>query len=168
MTTEERKLILDYSLRIYPNKNFCSKFEAKIFKLGEDSYKSYAYEKLGELEYILKTTPKHIQTKKLNRFLEYLDEPGENISDKGKHSLNGNPIDLWKSETFLDFKNRKAYAISFQLSDETTLVKCEFPCRNKKCRSDQCYFYTEQTKKSDESATIFVCCTKCKKRFKFS
>lgn len=157
MALVERKIILDYALKIYPNKNFCSKFEEEVFKLS-DNYKKYAYEKLGELEYIIKNTTKPNQTKRLNRFLEYLNDPGEDISNNK----------LWSSETYLYFKNRKAYGISFQLLDEVKLVKCEFPCRNKKCKSDQCYFYTEQTRSGDEGATCFIICEKCRSRYRFN
>lgn len=42
----------------------------------------------------------------------------------------------------------------------------EFPCRNPKCRSKRCYWYTLQTRGNDEPATIFVTCIKCKTRYR--
>jgi len=45
--------------------------------------------------------------------------------------------------------------------------KGEFPCRNPKCKSKECFFYQVQTRGLDEPATTFVTCTKCKTRYKF-
>ena len=155
-----RKIVFNYALVLYPNEDYCLKFEAEVFKLSKNNYKKYAYEKLGELEYIVKNTIKKEElSKKLNKFLEYLDDR-EIYGDFLK--------DVWSSETFIVFKNKKTYAISQQLLDETKLEKCEFPCRNKKCKSDKCYFYTEQTRSADEGSTVFIICIKCNSRYKFS
>ncbi len=45
--------------------------------------------------------------------------------------------------------------------------KGEFPCRNPKCKSKECFWYPLQTRGLDEPATIFVTCIKCKTRYKF-
>ena len=45
--------------------------------------------------------------------------------------------------------------------------KGEFPCRNPKCKSKECYFYQSQTSRCDEGYTTFVTCIKCKTRYKF-
>lgn len=158
MSSDKRKNILDCALRIYPDNDFCTKFEKKLFEECEnenDNYIKMSYEKLGELDFLVKNNPNEgVLTKKLQLLLK-------DITPDDKDSL-------WLSSTYNELKVKKEYSISIQLFDDNKLVKCEFPCRNKKCRSDQCFFYTEQTRSADEPATCYVCCAKCGKRYKFS
>lgn len=160
----ERDIVSKYIFKVYPNKDYCIKLENKIKSISKNNYKEYAYEKIGELDYIIKITPKNDLSKKLNRFLDFLDDPGEVLEPDQLKKY----IPWWSSDIFSDFKRKKEYSISQQLFDESALKPCEFPCRNKKCRSDKCYFYTEQTRSADEGATCFVICGRCLSRYKFS
>lgn len=65
-----------------------------------------------------------------------------------------------------DFRRKQKKECSFTAKGPK-VEKGEFPCRNSKCRSKECFFYTLQTRSLDEPASIFVTCIKCKTRYKF-
>jgi len=78
-----------------------------------------------------------------------------------------NKILEWGSAVFEDLRVREAkdtaeYAAGMKIS------KGEFKCKNPRCLSDECYYYQEQTKSCDESATVRVVCPKCGHRYSFS
>lgn len=45
--------------------------------------------------------------------------------------------------------------------ESNTYPVVEITCANKKCKSKKAYFWTQQTRASDESETKFYKCTKC-------
>jgi DNA-directed RNA polymerase subunit M/transcription elongation factor TFIIS len=131
-------------------KKKCEEYEKLIFEISKKTnYEKLAYEKLGEIQFIVNN----------KKDLEKLwDKLFEDLKTDKK---------VWESSIFENLKIKKLSLIQQNMFDGAKLQKCEFPCRNKKCRSDQCYFYTEQTRSGDEGSTCFVCCARCSHRYKF-
>lgn len=129
------------------------KIEKTVYETAndDDEYKKIAYEIVGEIHYIIKN---HLSEK---------DEYVEKIISSIKENKRG-----WESHIYQKMKNKNMEEILASLQGEGKLEKCEFPCRNKKCRSDQCYIFCLQTRSGDEGFTNFLVCVKCGQRFKFS
>lgn len=136
----------------HKHKKRCEEYEKLIFENSKNvEYEKLAYEKLGEIQFLI-NNKKELDERMWKQLFEDL-----------KKNVGG-----WQSSIFEDLKTKKLNLIQQNMFDGAKLKKCEFPCRNKKCRSDQCYFYTEQTRKSDEGATLFIICLRCKTRTKSS
>ena len=109
----------------------------------KDIYKKYAYEKVGELLTV------------------------ETISQR--KAIHKDIIDCvvdWDSAVYSEFRKQ----LEKETSQPTAGVKgekCEYPCRNRSCRSKECYYYQLQTSKADEGFTTYVICAKCGTRYKF-
>jgi len=117
-------------------------YEELIFKKStDDTYFSYVYEKIGEL----KEAPE-LKERILNDIETY---------KRG-----------WDSCLYDKYRTNQTREIS-KIVEGIKVEKGEFPCRNKNCRSKECYFYEQQTRSADEPATVFVVCTKCNTRYKF-
>jgi DNA-directed RNA polymerase subunit M len=71
------------------------------------------------------------------------------------YSSKGKPIKLKTSEKL---EERKEIAV-YCGKDQSTLPVINYPC--KKCKNEQSYFWTVQTRSSDEAETKFFKCTKC-------
>ena len=69
----------------------------------------------------------------------------------------------WDSSVYDRFHELQGQEVS-DLIKGITLQKGEFPCRT--CGTKECYWWQEQTRSGDEGFTIFVWCSKCKKRYK--
>lgn len=73
----------------------------------------------------------------------------------------------WNSSNYDDFQRRREIN-NKQISEGVKVEKGEFKCRNKDCRSNECYYYQSQNRSADEGQTTYVTCTKCSARFKFN
>ena len=73
----------------------------------------------------------------------------------------------WESSFFSEYRKR-IHDIDYQQIEDIKVEKGEFPCRNKKCRSYQCYIWQEQTRSADEGATTYVMCAVCHNRYRFN
>ena len=110
----------------------------------ESIYKKMAYEKTGQL----------LNAKnRMEREKILLDIRGTKFG--------------WDSVVYINYKQRLAKDAS-QLAAGIKVEKGEFPCKNKKCRSMECYYYQQQDRSSDEGFSVYVVCTKCGGRYKFN
>ena len=128
------------------------KIEAKIFSMcenlteeydngAEELYTIFAYEKIGEIV---------VNPAKLDDIL--------------KDMKIGNV--MWDSSAFDERKVLEDRTITADV-EGIKMEKGEFKCKKSFCRSDECYYYQDQTRSMDEGATTYVVCTKCGGRYKF-
>lgn len=104
-----------------------------------------------------------------NGMYEKLGEIMRENTDKNRKQVYDDVVKLrlgWGSSFYQQYKDKLAKDDAKSLA-QPKVEKGEFPCRNKKCGSKECYFYQLQTRSADEGMTTFVVCTKCGGRYKF-
>jgi len=133
------KILKDLGLR----DSFVKRLEEAVFEDTKNEeewvYKDILYEKIGQI----KENP----------------EKADQIINDGDYT--------WGSCIFEPYRNDEEFNLE-ELVNGIKVEKGEFKCRNKKCRSNGCYFFTSQTRSGDEGATVYVICTKCNTRYKFN
>jgi DNA-directed RNA polymerase subunit M/transcription elongation factor TFIIS len=107
----------------------------------DDHYNKYAFEKLGEI-------------------VSHPDLVSTIIGDIE------NAVEGWDSCVYEKLR-RKEESITQEQVEGMKVTKGEFTCRNYKCKSDECCYYTSQTRSLDEPASVYVICTKCGTRYCF-
>lgn len=107
-----------------------------------DTYSKYAFEKVGHL-------------------LANPDDTSSIIDDIEGCTL------TWNSFVYADFREKEDRDTTDQAAG-MKVEKGEFKCRNVWCRSDECFYYQDQTRSADEGATTYVVCTKCGNRYAFN
>ena len=123
--------------------DMCTDLSNEYEESVEDIYKKYAYEKVG-----------CIFTSDKNQLEKTLKDIQNSILD-------------WDSCSYNDFRKRLEEDNS-KITEGIKIEKGEYKCRNKNCKSNECYFYQVQTRSADEGATTFVVCTKCSTRYRFN
>jgi|SRR5579862_3080368 DNA-directed RNA polymerase subunit M/transcription elongation factor TFIIS len=106
-------------------------------------YKKHSYEKVGQLMISDQEKITEIKSDIKNKIL-------------GKESA-----------VYSKFHEKERQEIKEQIVG-LEIVKGAFTCKDIKCRSDECYYYQSQTRSMDESATTYVICRKCGKKFHFN
>ena len=119
----------------------CCRLALKYEESAEEIYGKYAYEKVGEL--LTSEDTKSI-----------LDDLKKNVLD-------------WESCVYKDFRERQI-SYNAQIAEGVRVEKGEFPCRNKDCKSRECYYYQSQDRSSDEGMSTYGVCTKCGTRYRFN
>jgi len=137
----DKKMSRDYENRIFV---MCSTLAENYEEELEDVYKKYSYEKIGELFFV--ETDKDVE-----QILQGI----------------GNLVISWDSHVYTELRKRRELENS-QLTQGIKVEKGEFPCRNRDCKSKECYFYLSQDRSADEAMTVNVTCTKCGTRYKFN
>lgn len=135
------KIASNYEKHIYKMCNRIIDNESGFSDL-EEAYKIIAYEKVGQL-LVCKNRRER-----------------EKILEDIKSNIYG-----FDTKPYSEYKNKRKLLTS-SMAQGPRVEKGEFPCRNPKCRSKECFFYTFQTRSIDEPATIFVTCSKCKTRYR--
>ena len=108
----------------------------------EEIYTKIAYEKIGEI-------------------LENKDKYKDIIKDLEKD------ISGWDSIIYKPYRDDILKENSEQV-EGIKVQKGAFKCKNRKCNSDETYYYQSQTRSSDEGSTTRVVCTKCGTRYAFN
>lgn len=121
------------------------------YSAREKEYKKSIYETMGILDYILKN---HSTEKE-----EYMEKLIKSILQKEIG---------WNSMVYQKIKIKNRDEILSCLHQESKLQKCEYKCRNPKCKSDQCYIFSLQTRSGDEGMSSFQICMRCNTRSKFA
>lgn len=124
--------------------NMCLRLASKSGGVVEEVYVKYAYEKVGCL-------------------MDAKDRKGRAcvLAD-----IKGDLME-WDSSSYDDFRSRQNID-NAQIAQGIKVEKGEFPCRNKDCKSRECYMYQMQDRSGDEGATTYVQCTKCRTRYRFN
>ena len=107
----------------------------------EDVYNTYAYEKIGEI----------------------MENPGK--IDQIKSDLANITTD-WNSAIYEEYINMEMKENSNHV-EGVKIEKGAFKCNNRKCGSDETYYYQTQTRSADEGSTTHVVCSKCGSRYTF-
>lgn len=121
--------------------NTCKKLCKEYDQSLEEVYPKYAYQKVGLLA----------QTENVE----------EVVNDISRGSLG------WESSSYNPIREK----IKKANEDYTVGVKIEkgeFACRNRDCRSKECYYWSQQDRSSDEGQSTYVMCTKCGTRYRFN
>lgn len=105
-------------------------------------YSKYAYEKTGQI----------IHTGKSSRKLILKDV---------KNKVLG-----WDSNVYTEIRN-DIEKLNSELVQGIKIEKGEFPCKNKKCGSTECFFFQIQTRSADEPMTVYVTCVECGRMYHF-
>ena len=108
----------------------------------DDIYRKYAFEKAGQI-------------------IQFPDKKDEILQD-----VDGVVLD-WDSVVYSDLR-AKENRDTAEHAAGMKVTKGEFKCRNSRCRSDECYYYQDQTRSADEGATTYVVCSKCGHRYAFN
>lgn len=122
-------------------RKMCLAFSEEYEDDYDDLYAKFSYEKLGE-------------------FIKHPEQKKQIYQDIK------NCVVSWDSSVYEKYRYRE------QKDTQTTAsgikaAKGELKCKNSKCRSDECYYYQDQTRSCDEGATTFVICSKCGSRYHF-
>ena len=133
------KSSVNFEARIW---KMCNRLSENYIEDASDIYRKYAFEKVG----CLISTSNHKDQIKV-------------LHDIKKCVLN------WDSCNYDEFRRRKDHD---QHAEGIKVEKGEFRCRNKDCKSNECYFYQQQDRSGDEGATTYVVCTKCSTRYRFN
>ncbi len=152
MSKQDRKAIGEI-LEGRFDQEFSQKCENKIYEMCvtlaenyeedlEDVYKKFAYEKVGEFFSV------------------------DSGYDKILKDLE-NLVFGWDSCVYAEYRKRRDIE-NAQLTQTIKVEKGEFPCRNRDCRSKECYFYLTQDRSADEAMTVNVICTKCGTKYKIN
>lgn len=140
-TKYNRKTSEMYENNIY---QMCKNLSEDYVESVDEIYRKYAYEKVGELLSISEET-------KIQSICEDLS----------------NGVLDWDSCVYAEYRE-KLEKENTQIAQGIKVEKGEFTCKNRNCRSKECYYYQSQDRSSDEGMTTHVICTKCGTRFKFN
>jgi DNA-directed RNA polymerase subunit M/transcription elongation factor TFIIS len=105
----------------------------------KDAYSKFSYQKIGEL-------------------VNFPKQTDQIMCDIDKC------IKGWESCVFIEFREREDKERNAQ-TQPPEISEGEYQCKSKICRSKKCYYFTMQTRSSDEGSTIYVVCSKCGERF---
>lgn len=132
--------------------SFAKKYEKDIFDMCqrlstdyeegiEEIYAKFAYEKVGQ-------------------FLAAAFYKEAIVEDIKNDVLN------WDASVYAELRDKVTHENDL-LTEEIKVEKGEFPCRNRDCKSQECYTYQMNSRSLDEGAITHVVCTKCGHRYKF-
>jgi len=74
-----------------------------------------------------------------------------------------NDVGDWETSPFEKYR-RELEAMMNKIVEKPKVQKGAFKCR--RCTKDLCYFWTLQTRSSDEGATVFIQCVNCGNRWR--
>ncbi len=122
--------------------NMCNRLSKKYDDEIGNLYKVILYEKMGQLL----SGDKDLQ----ERIFKDIKED----------------IVLWESCVYDNYrKSQEKYTT--QIIEGIKVEKGAFTCRNKKCKSEECFTWQVQIRSIDEPATTFVRCSICNTQYKF-
>jgi len=154
MTTRQRKIICSTLLNV-------SSFKSKDVKILEE----YIFKMCKELSNMYDDSLEQIYAKfafeKVGQLISQPEKQKEIILDLKNKVLE------WDSVVYNDFREKEERDTADQAAG-MKVTKGEFKCGNFRCRSDECYYYQEQTRSCDEPPCTRVVCTKCGHRYSFS
>ena len=138
-------------------KGFTGKY-GSIFTV-EEFYKGIAYEKVGQL---LTHTNKKEEILTDGVLGDRVGIPIYDLMCRDKVSVSTVvSVSGWTNRIYFDYReNEKKDAMGIE--GAMKVMKGEFKCKVKTCRSDECYHFTMQTRSCDEGGTTYVICTKCR------
>ena len=120
---------------------FCKRLSNNESEELEEIYTKVAYEKIGEI-------------------LENKDKVNDIMKDL-KDDTTG-----WNSIIYKPYMDDVLKENSEQV-EGVKVQKGAFRCKNRKCGSDETYYYQSQTRSADEGSTTHVVCSKCGNRYTF-
>lgn len=130
-----------FEKRIY---EMCVRLSEEYEDELEDLYRIFAYEKVGCI-FFAKTNNKRKQI----------------LQDIKNNTLE------WEESVYDEYRARRDEQNTSAVTKEKT-EKGTYRCKNRKCGSDDCEIFQQQTRSADEGFTTFVSCRKCGNRYKFN
>lgn len=135
----KRSDVKEFEEKIYEMcKALCEQFADGISAI----YSKFAFEKIGHL-------------------IKFPEKREDIIHDMD------NKILEWNSVVFAELRDREEKDAEDQVKG-MKMAKGEFKCKNPRCKSDECFYYQEQTRSSDEGFCTRVVCPKCGHRYSFN
>ena len=74
-------------------------------------------------------------------------------------------VTIWTSSHFRALEKNRNQLCKEVVNDEEEIEEGEFTCKNKKCQSKRCRFWTEQNRSADEGESLHIVCSICYTKF---
>lgn len=136
----DKKIAIQYEKEIY---EACDRASKKLKITIHDAYQRYCYQMVGEL----------MMTDDPDKILKYIKS---NFKDQNREGYDS---------VFYDSAKKSIKLLTKKALTKPVAIKGKHICKkiiNKKvCNSDEFYYWTAQTRGSDEGSTQFRSCAKC-------
>lgn len=130
----------------------CIEIDKQIYSRCELYVKDGCVETLDELY-------SAIATQRVGELLTFPEKKKDILVDMQKDKTIG-----WNSIVFQSYKEAEKQATRDKIIG-VKIKKGDFKCRSKTCGSNECFYYSMQTRGCDEPATVYIICSKCGDRF---